>query len=189
MLEKLFGSRTRLKLLRHFLSHPKDEFFVRELARQIEEQINSVRRELGNLETMGLLHSRTEDKKKFYRVNKEFPLLHELQALVLKSRLNSEHEFISSIRGLGTVDYFILTGHFVNDGGSDIDMLIVGTVNKTRLQKLLEQFRDQFGKQLRYTLMPKEEFDYRQEVADRFIFSVLNGKKIVVVDRVNNVRV
>lgn len=182
MIDKLFGSRTRVKLLRLFLTHSEDQYFVRELARTIEEQINSVRRELNNLEEMGLLFSHVQDKKKYYRVDPDFVLLNELRALIFKSRLTTEKEFIHSIRGLGSIQYLALMGYFVNDQDAKVDLFVVGTVSRTRLLKLLEQFRVSFGTQLRFTVMRSEEYHYRKDVTDKFLYEILNANKIVVID-------
>jgi len=182
MIDKLFGSRTRVKLLRLFLTHAEEKYFVRELARNIEEQINSVRRELNNLEEMGLLVSHIEDKKKYYKVDPEFVLLNALRALIFKSRLTTEKEFIHSIRGLGSIQYLALMGYFVNDQEAKVDLFIVGTVSRTRLLKLLEQFRVSFGTQLRFTVMRGDEYHYRKDVTDKFLYEILNANKIVVID-------
>ncbi len=186
MIDKLFGSRTRVKLLRLFLTHPEEQYFVRELARIIEEQINSVRRELKNLEEMGLLVSHTEEKKKFYKVDTEFVLLNELRALIFKSRLTTEKEFIHSIRGLGSIQYLALMGYFVNDSEAKVDLFVVGTVSRTRLLKLLEQFRASFGTQLRFTSMRTDEYHYRKDVTDKFLYEILNANKIVVIDNIED---
>jgi len=63
MLESIFGSRTRVKLLKIFLAHPGEYYFVRELARMTEEKIKAIRRELSNLEEFGLIMA--EKKVKF----------------------------------------------------------------------------------------------------------------------------
>ncbi len=186
MIEKLFGSRTRVKLLRLFLTHPDNEYFVREIARRIEEQINSVRRELANLEEMGMLVSRLREKKKFYQVDPDFVLLNELRALMFKSRLTTEKDFIHSIRGLGAIEFLGLMGYFVNDHDSQVDLFIVGNVSKTRLKKLLEKFHVSFGTQLRYTVMPTEEYHYRKDVTDKFLYEILNANKIVVIDKLKS---
>ncbi len=186
MLEQLFGSRTRVKLLRLFFTQPEERYFVRELTRVIDEQINSVRRELQNLETIGLVVSDIVEKKKYYTLNPEFPLLHELQAVIMKTRLVTEQAFVQSIRGLGPIEYFSLLGHFVQDDDAPIDLFIIGTVSKTRLQKLLQQFEELFGKQLRYTALSKEEYEYREDVADRFLADIFNRRKMVVVDKINS---
>jgi DNA-binding transcriptional ArsR family regulator len=183
MLEKLFGSRTRVKLLRLFLLHPQKEYFVREISRIVHEQINSVRRELGNLERIGIITSEEKDKKKFYKAQEDFILFSELRALILKSRFTIEKEFIQSVRGLGAVVYFVLTGYFVNERDAKVDMLIVGNVNRTKLGSIIEKFQSSFGTPLRYTVMTKDEFHYRRDVTDKFLYEILNGKKIVVVDK------
>lgn len=71
MIDQLFGSKTRVKLLRFFFANQDEEFFVRELTRLLDEQINSIRRELINLAEAGVVKSITKDNKVFYQLNKE----------------------------------------------------------------------------------------------------------------------
>ena len=70
MLKKIFGSGARVKLLQQFLLNKDEEFYIRELTRILDEQINSLRRELENLEKIGLLKSSERNRKKYYRINK-----------------------------------------------------------------------------------------------------------------------
>jgi len=65
MLEQLFGSKTRVMLLRLFLNNPEKFYFVRELTRSLETHLNSIRRELSNLESIGIIdfHSKTDLSK------------------------------------------------------------------------------------------------------------------------------
>ena len=79
-LEHLFSSKVRLKLLSLFLLNPDQAYYVRELTRQLSERINSIRRELENLEKLGLLTSKTEDRRKYYQVDKKFEVYNELRA-------------------------------------------------------------------------------------------------------------
>lgn len=184
MIEKLFGSRTRVKLLRIFLTNPEGHYFVRELSRETGEQINSVRRELQNLEEIGLLRSYEKDKKKFYYVDKEYMLYDEMRALIFKSRMTLEKQFIQTIRNLGAIQYLALSGYFVDDEQMQVDLFIVGNVSRSRLAKLLETFHKQFGTQLRFTVMKEEEYRYRRDVTDKFLYEFLNSKKIVLVDKI-----
>ncbi len=185
MLEKIFGSRTRVKLFRLFFTHPDQPFFVREISREIDEQINSVRRELANLETIGILQSETRDKKKYYRIDESFTLHNELRALILKSRLTMEKEFIKSIATLGSISYLALMGYFVNENDTQVDMLLVGKVSRVKLDKLLDRFQKSFGRQIRFTLMSNEEYAYRMDVTDKFLYEVLNAKKLVLINKLN----
>ncbi|HVP24626.1 MAG TPA: winged helix-turn-helix domain-containing protein [Methanomicrobiales archaeon] len=84
MLERLFTSRSRIELLELFLLHPEREIHVREICRITGLNINSVRRELANLEQLGLLRSRTGGNARFYTVNIGFPIYQELVGILLK---------------------------------------------------------------------------------------------------------
>lgn len=182
-LEKIFGSRTRVKLFRLFFSNPDEEFFVREISRKAGEQINSVRRELGNLEKIGLLVSETKNQKKYYKADTTFLLYGELKSLVLKASLQLEKDFFKSMTSEGTIQLLALTGYFVKDESSDIDVFIVGNVSKEKLQRLLDSFHKTFDRQLRFTVMKHEEYRYRKEITDKFLYKIINGDKIVIIDK------
>src|SRR5476651_924000 len=72
MVEQLFGSKTRVKLLQLFYSNPNRSFYVREITRKIDEQINSVRRELSNLLSIGIITSDNNNNKLYYEVNQKY---------------------------------------------------------------------------------------------------------------------
>jgi Fic family protein len=84
MLERLFTSRTRVKLLELFLLQPEREVHVREICRITGLTINAVRRELANLEEIGLLSSRRAGNARFYTANIAFPIYPELMGILLK---------------------------------------------------------------------------------------------------------
>lgn len=185
MLEHLFGSRTRVKLLRIFCQYSDQQFFVRELTRKIGEQINSVRRELTNLEKIGLLKSNLQNKKKFYQIVTSHILYSEIKSLILKSRFTIEREFVAKVKKFGSVQYLILCGYFVDDKEAPVDLFIVGRVSKKKLALLLEKFNEGFGYEVRFTAMNLEEFRYRKEVTDKFLYDIINRKKIVLVDKIH----
>ena len=72
MIDALFGSKTRVKLLHLFLSNPGKSFYVREITRLIDEQINSVRRELANMLSVGIILSDSADNKLYYAANQQY---------------------------------------------------------------------------------------------------------------------
>jgi Fe2+ or Zn2+ uptake regulation protein len=183
MLENLFGSRTRVKLLKLFLNSSEKKFFVRELTRLINERINSVRRELLNLEKFGLIKSISEGQKKYYYLDNDFILINELKALFVKSRMLLEKSVISKVEALKGIKYLALTGFFVKDDEQEIDLLIVGNISKVKLDKIIKSLEKNFDQEFRYTYLPTGEFKYRKDITDKFLYNVLNGKKIVVIDK------
>jgi predicted transcriptional regulator len=86
MLEALFSSRVRCKLLELFLATPDKKYHSRELARITGERQNAVWRELQNLEEAGLLHSEMHGNRKEYAVSKQSPLYPDLRRLMLKAK-------------------------------------------------------------------------------------------------------
>jgi len=186
MLEHIFGSRTRVKLLRVFLSNPDKDYFVRELTRKVKERINSVRRELDNLEKLGLIQANQTGQKKFYSVNEKFILFTELRALILKSQMTVERDLAKSIKSIGQISYLALTGIFTDVADAQTDILIVGKVNRTKLNRLVATFRRELDKNIRFTVMTKKEFEYRNDLTDKFLYHILENKRIVITDNIFN---
>ncbi len=192
MLENIFGSRTRFKLLKLFLTHPGEYFFVRELTRRTEEKLNSIRRELANLEDIGLIKAEdkikldpqkdTKEKRKYYTVNLDFVLYEEFKNLILKSRLLLEKTLAKEIKNLGKVKFLVLSGIFVDDKNSKTDLLIVGSIDRQKLDALVKKLEKNFEQDIRYTIMPTTEFNYRNQVTDKFLFEILEGRNIIVID-------
>jgi len=184
MLEQLFGSRTRVKLLRLFLTNPKISYFVRELTRKINERINSVRRELDNIERIGLISSQDIGQKKYYKVDVNHILYSELKSLLLKSQITLERNLARDLKNMGQVSYLALTGSFVGIKDVPTDILIVGKVNRLKLRRLISKFKKDFDHQIKYTIMSKKEFDFRNNMTDRFLYNILENKRIVIIDKI-----
>lgn len=176
MLKKIFGSGARVKLFQQFLSHPNDEFFIRELTRILDEQINSLRRELENLEKIGLLKSTDRNRKKYYRINPHFPLLHELTSIVRKTN-GINQDLLKQISKLGDIDILILTGEFL-EKESETDIFLVGDVKRGDLQNFLDTTFP--GKNIRYVLMTREDFLYRMTLKDKFVQRVFSDKENII---------
>jgi predicted transcriptional regulator len=189
MLEQLFGSQTRMKLLHLFLSNAEEKYFVRELTRLLDSQINAIRRELENLADFGiiiLVEEGIEGKRKFYQANTKFVLYPELKSIFQKSQFLLEKKFAKSLKKIGKVYYLALTGAFVGDKSVPIDLLIVGSIHKKKFLKILKSFEKDLRREINYTLLDKEEFEYRRSVADRYLYSILDAEKIVMVDEIFN---
>jgi hypothetical protein len=166
ILKRLFTSQTRVKLLTLFLLNTGEEFFIRELTRRLDEQINSIRRELDNLKKMGLLKSRMKNRRKFYTINPKFPLLAELQSIISKCTDQNE-TVVEEIKKMGKIDFLLLSGYFLHKD-SDVDLLVIGEVDKDEIQRYLDK-EVKSDNPIRFTLMDREDFVYRLKCNDRFI--------------------
>jgi DNA-binding transcriptional ArsR family regulator len=173
VLKALFSSQTRVKLLSTFLLHPEEEYFIRELTRLLSEQINSIRRELENLRRIGLVKARHRNRKKYYRIDPEFPLFTELRSMFAKE-VQAESPVIDSFKRLPNVKFVLLAGSFVGTD-SKVDLLIVGDVKKEMLEALLLQ--DSELKNVKYSIFSEADFLYRLSLRDRFITDIVNDPR------------
>lgn len=195
MIEQLFGSKTRVKLLQLFYSNPNRSFYVREITRKIDEQINSVRRELANLLNVGIITSDTSNNKVYYEVDQKYQFYVPLQeifgggvskprkAVKVTNATELLQEETADLKALGNVDVAVLTGQFTRDESVGIDVLIVGNVNSNALNKYVTSLEKQEGKELRYSVFSLDDFTYRLQIKDRFVGNVLRAKKQVLLDK------
>ena len=200
MFEQLFGSGTRVKLMRIFLENPEGKFFVRELTRLADSLINSVRRELENLTELKLIlvsdpidadgvdpdRIKGLNSKKYYYLNKKNLFLQDLTNLFAKGRLLLEKKLIERIKKLGEIKYISFGGVFVDDGKALTDLLIVGDIDLEKAKDNLKRFEQEVGRSIRYTIMDENEYGLRKDIADGFLEQVMNNNaNIVVLDKLS----
>lgn len=200
MVEQLFGSKTRVKLLKLFYSNPNRSFFVREITRKIDEQINSVRRELANLLSIGIITSDTNSHKLYYEVNQEYLYYGPLSEIfnsnsvtqpstksktTLAAGVSTAKKADNPLKPLGNVQLALYTGQFTRDEHSGIDFLVVGDINQVQLDKYVADLEKTENKELRYTVMTMKEFKYRHQINDKFINAIFNSKVQVLADKQN----
>ena len=167
-------------MLKTFLMHTDREFFVRELSRNLNEQINAVRRELENLRKIGLLRHRTKDRKKYFFINESFILYPELKSLFLKS-LNAQEGLTASLLGLGDIQLILLSGHYTSaKHESPVDLLVVGNIDRDEFTDFIDGLSGN-GDEIRYSLISPDNFLYRLQYNDSFILGLLNDKRNIMV--------
>ncbi len=195
MIEQLFGSKTRVKLLKLFFGNPNRAYYVREITRKIDEQINSVRRELSNLLSIGIITSDTTNNKLYYEVNQKYeyylPLskIFGVKSVKSKAKKSDDSEIGQGVENefkmLGHVELVLFTGQFTRDTEAPVDVFIVGNVNKNAVDKYIAGLEEEEGKEISYTIMKPEDYNYRQQINDRFVTQIINSKKQVLLDRQN----
>lgn len=196
MLEHFFGSRTRVKLLQIFLRSPDGVYYLRELARLAETQLHAVRREIGNLERLGIIITVASDhapnrelgqeRAKFFQLNPDSMLLPEIKALLLKAEVLEENDLVEDLKNKGgVIRLLVLTGIFTHDSDAESDLVLVGRLKPLVIGRLIKQFENRLGRAIRYTLMSEKEFKERREIGDRFLFGIFEAKHLSVINDFN----
>ena len=195
MIDSLFGSKTRVKLLHLFLNNPEKSFYVREITRMIDEQINSVRRELANMVSVGIVQQDAIDNKLYYSVNDDYPYIKPLAAIF--SDKNTEggagaaggvswKDSLGRIRGLKLA---IISGKLVVGSSSAVDLLLVGDdMSAVTIKNLVKKIEKDRKIEINYAVISYDDFYYRMSVKDRFIMDIVRNKHSVLVDTENIMR-
>jgi len=192
MIEQLFGSKTRVKLLNLFYANTNRSFYVREITRKVDEQINSVRRELANLLSIGIIKSENTNNRVYYEVNQDYVYYEPLKTIFGDESIkqpekidvnNSDQDksLLEALKLIGNIQLAILTGQFTRDDSVQVDFFIVGNVNSNALDKFVANLEKTENKVIRYNVMSLDEFNYRKTVHDRFVMSVIRSKKQVLI--------
>jgi len=187
MLQKLFTSRTRVKLLTLFMMNPGREMYVREIARSTEENINAIRRELANLEEMGLLKSKRRGNLRYYVVNKKMPIYNELVSIILKTE-GVAKELQDSLSERGIEAAFIY-GSFASGkatADSDIDIFIIGGVDEDKLILKIREIEKKLSRDINYVLFTAKGFEERRKSKDPFVLNVLKEPMIMLLGNLND---
>ncbi len=190
----LFGSKTRVKLLNLFFNSPDQKFYVREISRTIDEQVNSVRRELTNLESVGVVKSSTEDRKIYYQANQRFKYYLPLRVIFAgvkigdgisvdkkTSDIDKWQSELSDIQN--EVELLVLFGVLADDPKSNIDMLLVGDNYGHKLSEWASKIENKEGRELNYMILSMEDFYYRYTTQDTFIKGLFKSNHKVIFDK------
>ena len=188
------------------MANPNRSFYVREITRKIDEQINSVRRELSNLLSIGVIKSDSSNNRLYYEVNQKFDKYKALVNLFSKpSKASNANENDAQVapedpkaepetgvdgqkvapkeRALGNVSLVVLGGTFTRNNQAPADLLIVGNVTPSSLKAYVDDLESTINGEIRYMTLTDDEFAYRRQINDRFIRLMLTGKLVVKVDR------
>lgn len=205
LLDVLFESGPKVRLLRLFINNPEILFTIDEVKHLTQLPQARITRELGKLIKIAFVRIKTQQprdntkknrrkksiksRKKMtgVQLNLEFPLLQEIQDLILKSSGASRKKMLAQIKRLGKIKFVALSGIFINSDQERLDLLIIGDDIKQRsLEKFLIQLESEIGKNLRYAVMDTDEFRYRMNMYDRFLRDVLERPHEKLLNKLHN---
>ena len=174
ILEKLFDSPVKVKLLKLFLRNPDQFFTLSEIKKRSKSDLSACRSQVVRLESIKLIKSRVKSKKKEYAINPAFDFYNELRTLVLKSSPASKKKILKRVRGLGKINLAVISGVFTNTENARVDLLIVGdSIKNNKLSSFFKDLEAETGKEIDYVVLSTKDFKYRFDMFDRFIRDVL----------------
>lgn len=184
LLEDIIISRVRVKVLTLFLSHPGMIFHVRDIVRRVGEEINAVRRELGHMEKAGMVTKEHRANRLFYAFRKDYPLFYELMEIIGKTSGFGADLLKNKVK-LGKIKYAMISGRYLRGiqkkSSTDVDVLIVGNVVLPELAQLVKAEEVRRERELNYTVMTEDEFQFRKRRRDPFVLSLMEHSRVMVI--------
>lgn len=185
-IEKIFGSRTRVKVISLFTTGISRPYYVREIARTIDERLNAVRRELEILSRIGMLTFYDSKRRKYYELNQEFILLEELTSIMSKAGPRIEDGLFKNIHRLGDVRFACASGIFTNANDSPTDLLIIGNIDERKLNVFAKTIEQQIGNEITYTPITLNEYQYRRNFNDMFLRQIFSQPYTIIVNKLES---
>jgi hypothetical protein len=193
ILDNLFGSRVRVKLLKLMYREHPTALPMSDLTVRVQEPSFIVRRELLILEDIKLVRKMRSSKagQDRFSLNEEFDFFVELQDLILKPSPVETDRLIKRINALGRVKLAVVAGIFVSQPDdttyeTPADLFIVGDdIDRGKLTKFLKSLEADMGTEIRFGVMEKDEFKYRYEMFDRFLRVLLEGPHRKIINKLD----
>ena len=199
-LARLLGGVDRVKIMRFFLHHIGEYYSSKDIVLKTKVSASGVRRELNQLSTIGFLErkknisyktikkgrktKRIPKENLCFKLNDNFPHNEALRDLLFDFENVDKKEVASRFRNIGRIKLFLMSGIFIGANDSRVDVLIVGeSLKRQRAEKTFELLASEIGRDLSYSIMDQEEFDYRFRMYDKFVRDILDMPHQKVIDK------
>jgi hypothetical protein len=199
-LAKIFGSPARVKIMRLFLLNEVDMFENSDVVSKSKVPAAVARKELAMLHKIGFINKKSffkeippktkkgKIKKKRvsgWQLNGEFSLLHPLYNLLVNTEPLGKKEITGKLKKCGNIKLIVVSGVFIQNPDSRVDMLIVGDkLKKGVIESTLSVLESEVGKDISYAFFETPEFKYRLSVYDKFIRDILDYPHMKIVDKI-----
>ena len=183
MLQHIIPSKARRKILELFFHHPAENFYLRRVVREINEEVNAVKRELDILTEEKLLLRERRLNKVYFSLNKNYQLYDEFLRIFSKSNLLASSIY-SNLSKIGKIKFVAVSTKFPKNliiKDDEIYLLLVGIIVVVEIESLIKDVEKEFGRPINYSTMTESEFIFRKKNNDPFIWRFLKQPKIMLV--------
>jgi len=196
ILEKIFGSSARVKIMRLFLFNPEESFDKTDITKKSKVSASSIQKELNNLLGMGFIKKKSFFKEvklksgiknkrvQGYTIDSNFLYINQIKSLLAGTEPLQHGDVVKKLNRSGKVKLVVLSGLFLQEENSRLDLLLVVDEVKDRvLKNAINILESEVGKELSYAVFSSHDFKYRLGVHDRVVRDVFEYPHQVVIDR------
>lgn len=183
MLQHIIPSKARRKILEFFFHHPNENYYLRRIVREIEEEVNAVKRELDILTEEKLLQRERRLNKVFYMLNKNYRFYDEFTRIFTKTGFLAQAIYKSGSK-IGKVRFIAISlklSKNVPIKEDEIYALFIGIIVVPEVESIMGEAEKLFGRPINYTAMTEDEFTFRKKNNDPFMWRFLKQPKVMLV--------
>ena len=165
-----------------FYSDISCQYHLRQVGREVDEEVNAVKRELDILEKAGVLNKERRVNKVIYSLNTRYIFFEEFLRLFTKEGTLVQ-SILKNVSRLGKVKFVALSTKYAKKqpiGQGEIYLLIVGTIVLPEVVAIVSAEEKNYGSEINYTVMTDEEFAFRKKNNDPFIWKFLREGLIMI---------
>lgn len=183
-LAKLFGGQARVKIMRLFLLNENNSFELEEVVSRSRVTKVNVRKEINSLLAMSFIKSKIITKEGYrgakkkvtaWYLNPSFPYLPSIRDLLVNPDLLVREDLIARFKPIGKIKLLVVSGVFIGERESRVDILIVGDkLKKNLIQQIIKGLEAEIGKELDYVVFDSDEFKYRLDMYDKLVCDIID---------------
>lgn len=199
ILEKIFGSSSKVKIMRIFLFNPGTSYDLDSISTRAKVPMEVARKDIKLLQDISLIKRKSftktikgkkgaPSKKRRVRgwmLNEEFSYLLPLQNFLIHTSLLQDREIIKKVSRIGKIKLLIISGVFIQEVESRVDLLIVGDgLKKSSLDSIMKNIEAEVGKELSYAAFETTDFQYRLGMYDKLIRDILDYPHRKIINKI-----
>jgi hypothetical protein len=199
ILGRLFGSMTRVKLMKFFLLNQDIAISIEDLAERLRVQPKLIKSDLLELAKVGMVKpkivtkvtvkGKTTKRKKYpgYIAVKEFTLSEPLRSLLVDAAGTHIPDLLPRFNKIGKIGLFVVSGIFLHDNDRTMDLMIVGDrLERKVIDRKIKELESEIGKELRYAVFETEEFIYRLNMYDKLLRDMLDYPHEKLINKIDH---
>ena len=190
ILEKIFGGLSKIKIIKLFIFNPISVYDVTDVCEKTRAKTKQVKKDLVTLEKIGILKKKDSKNKlgkkvKGYVLDQNFDYLNAFKEFLLQVLPFSNEEIIKKLSRAGRLKAVAISGVFLNNDESRVDLLVIGDrLKKTVLNNVVKEIEVGLGKEIKFTYLDTPDFVYRMEVRDKLLRDVFDYSHKVIFDKI-----
>ena len=192
--------------MRLFLSNPNLYFSLTDMVRRTKVPSRTVKRELESLQDIGFVsvkklailavpeNGNKKKKKKqaatrslVWQINPDFFFAEHLRSMFNADFFAGQDDLAERFKNCGKIKLVIISGLFIQDGGTRADILVVGDdLRRVAIENVISVIESEIGRELTYAILETQEYLFRLTSSDRFVRDITDYPHKRLIDRLSD---